>query len=169
MSDSILSSTSGLSSTKLASGLGKMFGTKVEELDRASNALESNPVASSRTTLKFNYLLWKKELELQKDELSTKWANAETQFQREHELKILDLRLSESKECSISHCIDLLNKQIEYAQAMKQLGVAPDPTTPPSPHAGLSAAPLHSAPPQHHAAGSSATPGPSSSHFHMPS
>ena len=72
MSDCILSSTSSLSSTKLASGLGKMFGTKVEELDRASNALESNPVASSRTTLKFNYLLWKKELELQKDELSTK-------------------------------------------------------------------------------------------------
>ena len=70
MSNSILSSTSGLSSTKLASGLGKMFGTKVEELDRASDALESNPVASSCTALKFNYSLRKKELELQKDELS---------------------------------------------------------------------------------------------------
>ena len=74
-SDSILSSTSSLSSTKLTSGLGKMFGTKVKELDRASDALELNPVASSHTTLKFNYSLWKKELELQKDELSTKWAN----------------------------------------------------------------------------------------------
>ena len=42
---------------------------------------------------------------------------------------MVDLRLSESEECSISHCIDLLNKQIEYAQAMKQLGVALDPTT----------------------------------------
>ena len=80
MSDSILSSTSGLSSTKLTSGLGKMFGMKVKELDRASNALESNPVVSSRTALKFNYLLQKKELELQKDELSAKWANAKAQF-----------------------------------------------------------------------------------------
>ena len=146
-----------------------MFGTKVEELDRASDALESNPVASSRTTLKFNYSLWKKELELQKDELSAKWANVEAQFQHEHELKMLDLRLSESEEHSISHHIDLLKKQIEYAQAMKQLGVTPDPTSPPSPHSGASAAPLHSAPPQHHAAGSSATPGPSLSQFHMPS
>ena len=146
-----------------------MFGTKVKVLDRASDALESNPVASSCTTLKFNYLLQKKELELQKDELSTKWTNAEAQFQLEHELKMLDLRLSESKEHSISCRIDLLNKQIEYTQVMKQLGVALDPTTLPSPHAGLSAAPLHSAPPQHHAAGSSATPGPSSSQFHMPS
>ena len=96
-----------------------MFGTKVEELDRASDALELNPVASSHTALKFNYSLRKKELELQKDELSTKWANAEAQFQCEHELKMLDLRLSESKEHSISRHIDLLNKQIEYAQAMK--------------------------------------------------
>ena len=93
----------------------------------------------------------------------------EAQFQREHELKMLDLRLSESEEHSISRHIDLLNKQIEYTRAMKQLGVAPDPTTLPSPHAGSFAAPLHSAPPQHHAAGSSATPGPSSSQFHMPS
>ena len=146
-----------------------MFGTKVKELDRASDALESNPVASSHTALKFNYSLQKKELELQKDELSTKWANTEAQFQHEHELKMLDLRLLESEERSISRHIDLLSKQIEYAQAMKQLGVAPDPTTPLSPHAGSFAAPLHSAPPQHHAAGSSATLGPSSSQFHMPS
>ena len=167
MSDSILSSTSGLSSTKLTSGLGKMFGMKVKELDRASDALELNPVASSCTALKFNYSLWKKELELQKDELSTKWTNTEAQFQLEHELKMLDLRLSESKEHSISCHIDLVNKQIEYTQAMKQLGVTPDPTTPSSPHAGSSAAPLHSASPQHHATGSSATPGPFSSQFHM--
>ena len=146
-----------------------MFGTKVKVLDRASDALESNPVASSCTTLKFNYLLQKKELELQKDELSTKWTNAEAQFQLKHKLKMLDLRLLESEERSISRRIDLLNKQIEYTQVMKQLGVALDPTTLPSPHAGSSAAPLHSAPPQHHAAGSSATPGPSSSQFHMPS
>ena len=138
-------------------------------LDRASDALESNPVASSHTALKFNYLLQKKELELQKDELRTKWTNAEAQFQLKHKLKMLDLRLLESKEHSISCRIDLLNKQIEYTQVMKQLGVALDPTTLPSPHAGSSAAPLHSAPPQHHAAGSSATPGPSSSQFHMPS
>ena len=146
-----------------------MFGMKVEELDRASDALELNPVVSSRTALKFNYSLWKKELELQKDDLNTKWANAEAQFQHKHELKMLDLRLSESEEHSISRRIDLLNKQIEYTQAIKQLGVTLDPTTLPSPHAGSSAASFHSAPPQHHAAGSSATPGPSSSQFHMPS
>ena len=61
MSDSILSST------KLASGPGRALSTKLDELDKASNALSSTPSTSSHNALKYNYLLCKKELNLQKD------------------------------------------------------------------------------------------------------
>ena len=115
-----------LSSTKLASSPGRALSTKLDELDTASDALSSTPSTSSHNALKYNYSLCKKELDLQKDELNAKWANAEAQFQHEHELKLLDIKLSEFEECSLTRCINLLNKQIEYAQAMKQLGAIPD-------------------------------------------
>ena len=57
---------------------------------------------------------------------------------------MLDIRLKESEECSISRHIDLLNKQMEYARAMQQLGFSGDMSTPgvPSRMHSLSGMPL---------------------------
>jgi hypothetical protein len=152
--------------TASAGGSRNQLASRLEELDRVSEALESPPAAgSSCTALRLNYALRKQELEIPKEELSTKWANAKAEFQHEHNLKMLNIRLKESEECSISRHIDLLNKQMEYACAMQQLGLGGDTSTagipshmPPLPGMPL---PLAALPSAHF--DTSHVPGPSSS------
>ena len=102
--------------------------SRLKDLDRASEAMEATlAIAGSQTTSHMNYSIWKQEVDIQRDELNARLVNAEVEFQCECQLKVLELQLKESEECSLTHCIDLLNKQMEYMHTMQQFGGSGDP------------------------------------------
>lgn len=76
-------------STKItsASDFKNPFVAKLDELDRQSDALQSEGTHQSCASLRYNYTIRKHELDNQRDELAAKLANAEIEFKREQELK----------------------------------------------------------------------------------
>lgn len=82
----------------------------------------ADEVDDSRThhaTLRYNYALKSKELDLQCEEHNAQVANAEATFHCEHDLKILDLEMKKVKESKVSQQIELLRLQIQL-QSMNQ-------------------------------------------------
>ncbi|KAF8133421.1 hypothetical protein EV363DRAFT_1295568 [Boletus edulis] len=99
------------------------FSVKIEELEKMSLILETGPNAPSKAALRIHYTIWKQELDIQQQELTSRKSEAETEHKCEQKMGTLQIKLQEIQQCTISQCIDLLNKQMEYMQMMWQLGL----------------------------------------------
>ncbi|KAI6106783.1 hypothetical protein EDD17DRAFT_1839924 [Pisolithus thermaeus] len=102
-------------STKLTSaGVHDVITKKVEDLNKESDVFEEESDAHTcHAAMWYNYLICKKELELQRDECSSQIANAEAAFCCEQELKKLDIELKKAEETSFNQQIEMLCLQIQ--------------------------------------------------------
>ncbi|KIK23915.1 hypothetical protein PISMIDRAFT_99536 [Pisolithus microcarpus 441] len=125
-----------MSSTKKVSSV---ISKKLEELDKESDMYhgELEDSQTRRAALRYNYAIRDKELELQREELNSKRANAEIEFRREQDLKKLEIELKKAEENSFSRQIELLRLQI----ALKTLEQTPSSSTVASGNLSMSAGP----------------------------
>ena len=69
-----------------------------------------------RTLAKYNFAVRDKELAVQREEQASKYANAETEFRHQVDLKKLDIELRQAEENAVSKQVQLLQLQIELAK-----------------------------------------------------
>jgi len=69
-----------------------------------------------RTLAKYNFAVRDKELAVQREEQASKYANAETEFRCQVDLKKLNIELRQAEENAISKQVQLLQLQIELAK-----------------------------------------------------
>lgn len=117
-------STASTKKTAMSSGSRHSLGAKFDELEKASGALEGlHSAGSSRTALKYNYALRKRELDIQQAVINDKATNAKSYFEQQYQLKVLELKVKEVEQQTFTSEIDLLNKRLEYTRAMKEMGM----------------------------------------------
>jgi len=98
---------------------------KLNELEDEGSLQAGDPDLNRTCCMlaKYNYAVREKELSVQREEQALKLANAEVEFQRQVDLKKLDIELKLAEENAVTKQVQLLQLQIELAK-IKSMGNA---------------------------------------------
>jgi len=100
-----------------SSASGSKYERRLNELEEGTLQVgDADYNRTCRTLAKYNFAVRDKELAMQREEQASKYANAETEFRHQVDLKKLDIELRQVEENAVSKQVQLLQLQIELAK-----------------------------------------------------